>query len=163
MTESLLSISKDAVTQVVNEIRAFGRNALETGGFLLAPRDVPWVTVVAFAGARGIVRRRDLFEISERALDRLFVFADESELWAPIQFHSHRLGKFLSRTDREHGLRSEGFVSVVVPKYDDPPTSMEAWGWWRFRSGAWTTSPSCAVAEAAIRIIEFDEAGVRDR
>lgn len=163
MSNGVPSVPAEAVDRIIEETRTFGRRVLETGGFLLLPRDAPTVSLVAFAGAVGIARGRDLFEISERALDRLFVFADDHDLWAPIQFHSHRLGAFLSRTDMEHGLCAEGFISVVVPTYAAPPDSVTQWGWWRFESGAWVAIGPCAVGTGEINVVEFGEVGVRDR
>ena len=68
------------------------------------------------AGCTGIVRAKDHFQISERALDRLFTYADAHRFWLPVQFHSHQFGTAMSRTDARHGLCVEGFVSAIVPR-----------------------------------------------
>ncbi len=106
-------IPASGVTAAVDETAAFGVRDLETGGFLLVPRSSSAdggspVAVIALAGDTGIVRDRGLFQISERALDRIFAFADDHDLWIPAQFHSHKVGAFLSRTDQRHGLCVDG-------------------------------------------------------
>lgn len=149
-----------AAERITEEVTAFGRRSLETGGFLLAPRRNDELSVVAFAGQAGIVRCRDLFQISERALGRLFEFADDHDLYAPVQFHSHRRGPFLSRTDREHGLRAAGFTSAVVPRYAGPPRSVTAWGWWSFQEGNWVAVTPPSLVAGGITVVEFDEDGL---
>jgi len=88
---------------ITAETRAYGQRYPETGGFLMLPRDSGTVTTVAFAGTTGIVRRQHLFQISERALDRLFTFADDHDLHIPVQFHSHEYDAF--GRDLAHGLQ----------------------------------------------------------
>jgi hypothetical protein len=160
---SPVRIRAAAAARIIEEVTAFGRRSLETGGFLLAPRGSAALSVVAFAGKAGIVRCRDLFQISERALSRLFEFADDHDLYAPVQFHSHRRGPFLSRTDKEHGLRAEGFISAVVPTYAGPPRSVTAWGWWSFQEGNWVAVRPPALLAGEITAVEFDEDGLRVR
>ena len=105
----------DATGRVIAaEVRRFGRRGVETGGFLLAPEGQRAVTIVAFAGEMGIIRRRLFFQVSALALDQLFGFAGERACWVPGQFHSHATGAFLSFTDQEQGLRVQGFTSAVV-------------------------------------------------
>jgi hypothetical protein len=85
------------VNALISDATTFGARGLETGGFLLAPRTDPVgpnpaVTAVAVAGGAGIERDRDRFQVSERALDRIFTFADDRGLWIPAMLHSHRSG-----------------------------------------------------------------------
>lgn len=125
----------------------------------MLPRDTPTVSIVACAGSTGILRRHNLFQISEGAPDRLFAFADDHDLHAPVQFHSHETGAFLSRTDAKHGLRVEGFTSVVVPTYSAPLCEMGRWGWWCFTAGVWAaTFPP--IGHGPVTAVRFDEDGV---
>src|SRR5437660_1251066 len=111
------AVPAGAVETITTEIRVYGQQLLETGGFMMLPRGCGTVTTVAFAGITGIVRRQHLFQISARALDRLFTFADDHDLYIPVQFHSHERGAYLSWIDAQHGLRVDGFTSVVIPTY----------------------------------------------
>lgn len=160
MNANPLTIASAAIETVVADVRHFGAGNVETGGFLLAPLETDAITAVALAGEIGIVRRRDLFQISDLALDRLFAYADESEMWIPAQFHSHGLAAELSRCDVEHGLAVEGFVSTIVPWYADPPLDPASWGWWRYES-RWTRLGQPAVVAGESVAVVFDEAGVR--
>lgn len=163
MTQQL-SMPADAVRVVTGEAGAYGKSDVETGGFLLAPLGLDSVTAVAMAGTTGIVREPYLFQISERALDRLFTFADDRRLWIPIQFHSHRLGAQMSRTDELHGLRVEGFVSTILPRFENPPADVAQWGWWQFRAGDWRPcEPATVQSLDPISVYAFDEDGVRER
>ncbi len=163
MSDHLMSIRAAAAEQISAEVAAYGRRSLETGGFLLASRDDDVLSIIAFAGKAGISRCRDLFQVSERTLSTLFQFADDRDLYAPVQFHSHRLGAALSRTDREHGLRAEGFTSAVVPAYADPPDSLTDWGWWSFKTGAWVAATPPVPVTGGLTVAEFDEDGLRVR
>jgi hypothetical protein len=159
-------IPASGVTAIVDETAAFGVRDLETGGFLLVPRvssadgGSP-VAVIALAGDAGIVRDRGLFQIGERALDRIFVFADHHDLWIPAQFHSHKVDAFLSWTDRRHGLCVEEFISTVIPAYASPPRDLARWGWWQFAPGAWRHTDPGRVTDGTVEVVRFDEAGVR--
>jgi hypothetical protein len=157
-------MSSDGVHVLAEETRAYGARDLETGGFLLAPTGSDYVSGVALAGTSGIVHEPFLFQISERALDRLFTFADDQQLWIPIQFHSHRFGAHMSRTDAEHGLRVEGFVNTIIPGFAEPSEDVSQWSWWQFRDGAWQAYPPIVVnGSAPAQVILFDEDGVRER
>jgi hypothetical protein len=118
------------------------------------------VSAVAFAGDIGIVRYRDVFQISERALDRIFTFADDHDLWIPAQFHSHKADAFLSFTDERHGLCVEEFTSIVIPTYAAPPDDIARWGWWRFTAGRWRDAEPGHVTGGTVQLVRFDEAGV---
>jgi hypothetical protein len=163
VNDSPVRIRAAAAERIAEEVTAFGRWSLETGGFLLAPRGNDTLSIVAFAGQAGIVRSRDLFQISERALGRLFEFADGHDLYAPAQFHSHRRGPSLSPTDKDHGLRAEGFTSAVVPRYAGPPRPVIAWGWWSFQAGHWSAVRPPSLVPGEITVVEFDEDGARVR
>jgi hypothetical protein len=158
----LPAIPESALGAVLKELRSFGASHLETGGFFLLPRGGQTVSTVALAGDSGIVRGRNLFQISERALARLFDYADGQDLWAPIQFHSHARDAFLSLTDAAHGLRVEGFVSVVVPHYAEPTADMKVWGWWCFSACEWLPIEPAITGSGGVTVIRFDEDGARD-
>ena len=148
------------VRLITEDVARFGAYPAETGGFLLAPRETELVTTIALAGTRGIVHRRGLFQVSELALDRLFAYADERDLWIPAQYHSHGGRAFMSPTDIDHGLSVAGFVSTIVPFYATPPADPARWGWWQY-DGEWTTIDPPRVEPAVASAIVFDEDGVR--
>jgi hypothetical protein len=159
-----VTIPDAGVAAIVEETAAFGVRELETGGFLLVPRErsveaAAVVSTVAFAGDVGIVRHRDVFQISERALDRIFTFADDRGLWIPAQFHSHEVGAFLSFTDKRHGLCVEEFTSIVIPTFAAPPEDTGRWGWWRFMTGRWREAEPGPVIRGTVQLVRFDEAG----
>jgi hypothetical protein len=72
------------------------REPLETGGVSAGSPGETLVSEIGFAGVVGIVRRWNLFQISAKALDGLFTYADDSDLWIPVQFHSHQSRAFIS-------------------------------------------------------------------
>lgn len=148
------------VRAILDEVRSFGHQELETGGFLMMPRDETTVSTVALSGTSGIVRRHNLFQISARALDRLFTYAAAYDLWIPIQFHSHGIGAFLSHADETYGLCVEGFISVVIPYFAQPPADMSAWGWWQYTEGQWLERMAAKDADGEISVVSFDEDGV---
>jgi len=156
MTANELILPAEAIAIVVADVTRFGALSVETGGFLLAAREDDAIAMVARAGSAGIVRRPDLFQVSDLALDRLFGYADEHDLWIPVQFHSHGLAAFMSPTDVEHGLCVEGFVSTIVPFFAAPPTDPSQWGWWRYEE-AWTPIAPPGASTAPVAAITFDE------
>lgn len=147
---------------IVADVTHYGGEEVETGGFMLAQAGTETVTEIAHAGTRGILRRRDLFQVSELALDALFAYAEANELWIPAQYHSHGLTAFMSDCDVEHGLSVDGFVSVIVPFFADPPPAPSAWGWWCFK-GDWLRLAPPVVATGDVAVQTFDEEGVRGR
>lgn len=159
MIANELALPRSAAATVVAEVARFGTVRVETGGFLLAPRDSDAVTIVALAGTVGIVRRRDLFQISDLALDRVFSYADEHDLWIPAQFHSHGMAAFMSECDVEHGLSVAGFVTTIVPYFAAPPADPAGWGWWRYQ-GEWTPISPPRTTTAHVTVICFDEDNV---
>jgi hypothetical protein len=160
MTANNLILPTSATAAVIAEVTRFGIESLETGGFLLAPRDANTITTVAHVGTAGIVRRRNLFQVSEVALDRLFAHADQHEFWIPVQFHSHGRAAFMSPTDVDHGLSVEGFVTTIVPYFATPPADPSQWGWWRY-DDAWTPIAPPRTTTGTSSIITFDEDGIR--
>jgi hypothetical protein len=161
-----IEIPAVGVTALADEIAAFGAQDLETGAFLLAPRASPSgrdprVTVIALAGDAGIVRQRDLFQVSERALAQIFAFAGDRGLWIPALLHSHQGSAFLSPADQRHGLRADGFISAVIPAYSCPPRDLARWGWWQFEAGRWRDAAPGSVTGETAEVIRFDEAGIR--
>jgi hypothetical protein len=160
VSDSTLIIPSAAATAMAAETAALGRLRVETGGFLLTPADDPTVTVVAFTGTTGITRHRNMLQISTRALACLFDYADDNDLRAPAQFHSHETTAFLSRTDATHGLRVDGFTSIVIPTFAHPPADPTTWGWWIFRDSAWRTTTPALASSGEIHLIRFDEDGI---
>lgn len=156
-----IAMPPDAGAVIAEEICRYGRQGVETGGFLLAPAGASSISVVAFAGEAGVTRRRLMFQVSELALDQLFEFVADRGYWIPGQFHSHFARAFLSVTDQEHGLRVNGFASAVVPNFADPPASVTAWSWWRFGSGGWVAASAPHTADGDVEVVIFDEDGVR--
>jgi hypothetical protein len=159
MTANELTLPNAAAAAVVGDVTRYGAKNVETGGFLLAPRGEDTISIVALAGDAGITRRRDLFQLSECALDRLFAHADERDLWIPAQFHSHGLNAFMSACDVDHGLSVHGFVTTIVPYFASPPEDAAQWGWWRFGS-AWTPVAPPSTSHAPVRVIAFAEDGI---
>ncbi len=161
MNANRLVFPNAGASAVVGEVRRYGTLRLETGGFFLAPRGTERITCIACAGNTGIVRRPELFQIGERALDCLFAYAEARDLWIPAQFHSHMFDAGLSRCDLEHGFSVEGFHTTVVPFFHAPPSHPARWGWWRYRS-AWEPVNAPESSAAAVQACYFDEGGVRD-
>lgn len=156
-----LSLPEAGVTSIADEVRVYGRRRLETGGFLLLPRGSSAVSVVALCGSAGIERSEHLFQISARALDCLFTFADDRDVWVPVQFHSHAAAAFLSVTDKMHGLCVEGFISVVVPRFHEPPRDIADWGWWRYVGDQWIPIEPAGQGHHEVEVVYFDEDGIR--
>jgi hypothetical protein len=161
--ETSLLASDKAVAAVLAETRAYGQRDLETGGFLLATLGSESLTGVALAGGAGITRYRQLFQVSEGALDRLFTFVDDCGLWVPVQFHTHEATPFMSWTDQRHGLRVEGFVSTIIPDFVAPPDDIGSWGWWQFQQGDWHRCAPAKILPVELDfVIVFDEDGIRE-
>lgn len=163
MIETSLLTSDEAVAVVLGETRTYGQQGLETGGFLLASVGSESLTGVALAGDAGITRYRQLFQVSEGALDRLFTFADDRGLWVPVQFHTHAAMPFMSWTDQRYGLRVEGFVSTIIPHFAAPPDDIGFWGWWQFQQGDWRRCTPAKILPVELDfVIVFDEDGIRE-
>ncbi|MDE3073962.1 MAG: hypothetical protein KGJ86_00910 [Chloroflexota bacterium] len=158
-----IKIPESALNRIASHIFQHGSLGVETGGFFLSnATDV--IAEVAFAGDKGILRKRDQFAVSGRALDRLFTWVGERQLYVTAQFHSHGghhgHRPFLSITDQQHGFRVERFISSVIPGFTAPPLQPQDWGWWQFREGRWVEVPPASVVAGAISFITFDEDGV---
>jgi hypothetical protein len=159
----VLRLPEAAIAAITDEVRAYGKQRVETGGFFLSSIEDPeQISTLALAGTAGITRKRGLFRVSGAALDRLFTWADEREMRIPAQFHSHRGRAFLSPTDLTHGLSVRGFVTCIVPFWSDPPDDPGRWGWWRFDGERWTDEP-CPPADTrgTVGVVTFDERGVQ--
>lgn len=160
--------SQGIPTGLLDAIRAetalYGARRNETGLFLLAPHDAAEISHVAFAGVRGIARRRGLLTVSPGALTKLFRYAREYGLAVAAQAHSHERGAFLSQCDLQHGFAVEGFTSAVIPDFRAPSADPADWGWWRFSTGQWQAcEPYRRVPGSGTATVEFDEDGVRAR
>jgi hypothetical protein len=154
-------LSVEVARAIAQTVREAGETVGEIGGFLLGSEDSRAVSVLALTGHHGITRRRDLFTVSGAALTTLFEWADERSLTILAQWHSHRRGAFLSRTDLKYGLNIPGFHSAVVPFYEDPSPDFLDWGWWTYESGRWIVSnPARRVANDKFVQVTFDEEGV---
>jgi hypothetical protein len=160
MTANDVALPEAAASIVIADVARFGTEDVETGGFLLAPRDNDTISVVALAGTAGIRRHRKLLQMSDLALDRLFGYADEHDLWIPVQFHSHEQAAFMSPTDIDHGFSVEGFVTTIIPRFSAPPADPSQWGWWRYDSGWTPATPPRGTTDTASAVI-FDEDGIR--
>ncbi len=161
MSPSDLILPQPAAIALIDDVAAFGRIGVETGGFLLAARGSEEISTVARCGTAGILRRAEFLQISAPALECLFAYVEQRELWIPVQFHSHRLEAFLSPCDLEHGLSVEGFVTTIVPYFHAPSTDPTRWGWWRY-TGSWMRASAPESSTAPARAVIFDEDGVRD-
>jgi hypothetical protein len=158
----LLVLPEGIGAPLTTEVARYGAMDVETGGFFLAPEADPLrVTALAVAGERGITRRRGLFHVSGKAIDRLFGWADGQGFRIPAQFHSHGEEAFLSKTDRLDGFNVTDFISAVVPHYLKPPSDPRSWGWWIFDGDEWITLPPPETVGAGVRVVVFDEDGVR--
>lgn len=162
MSQSNLTVPAAAAIRMCDDIRRYGRAGVETGGLLLTRSGAAEVTVVAVAGTTGIVRRRGLFVIDRSAFDAIFTWTEDNDLQVRAMVHSHAEEAFLSRTDRDGGLRVKGFYSAVVPTFCDPPYDPSLWSWWSFTSD-WTPTqaPPSGLTEVAVKTVVFDGDGVR--
>lgn len=155
-----LEVADSVVRTLLEETAIWGARGVETGAFLLRDQDSP-ACCVALAAATGVVRHPDLFTISGRAIAELFSWADDHRMRIAAQVHSHRRGALLSRTDLEHGFSVRGFISAVIPFFAAPPRRIEQWGWWQF-DGAWQPVRAPLVTAGDLRLVRFDEEGVRE-
>lgn len=153
-----------AVSHIMAEVVGYGSSLLETGGFFLASRATPaTITVVAMAGEVGIERGWGFFKVTGSAIDEIFRWAEEREMYMPAQFHSHRYGAGLSLLDKRHGFNVPDFISCVVPHFDAPPSDPTAWGWWRFDGAVWVGTSPASLGDGHSGVVVFDEEGVRAR
>ncbi len=162
MSKGGIAVPQRAVDTIIDEVRRYGERDLETGGFFLVQEGaLDTVTGIAVAGEKGIERGWGFFRISATAIDVLFGWADERGLRIPAQFHSHGLGSGLSRIDRREGFNVRGFVSCVVPRYEDPPREIGGWGWWLFTGEGWVVTEAGSVVPGEVETVTFDEKGIR--
>ncbi len=157
----MLLLPEEAVVRIIEEVRTYGSQRKETGGFLLVNRDEPErIEVVALAGTIGITRWWGQFGVSGTALGKLFAWADEHDLRIVAQFHSHGGRAFLSPTDLAHGFNVRGFVTCVIPSFRQPPNDPRRWGWWCFDGIRWNREKTPATTSGAATIVSFDENGL---
>lgn len=157
------SIPTVMATHVHDHVLSYGRLDVETGLFLVAPRGSEHVTLVAFAGTRGVIRHPGQFAVTGRAMSQLLRHLAERDLVVCAQVHSHRGPAGLSKTDLAHGFSVDGFITAVIPHYGRPPLDPRQWGWWRYKHGRWSVTPPFRLADeeiAATSTIVFDEDGV---
>jgi hypothetical protein len=162
MNQASLIVPAAAAGRLCDDIRRNGQLDLETGGLLLAEPGSAVATVVAIAGTAGIIRGYGLFAITRPAFDAIFTWGEDRGLQVRAMVHSHAEEAFLSRTDREGGLRVKGFISAVVPAFADPPLNPSAWRWWIYASG-WTpiSAPATDMTARRTDAVVFDGDGVR--
>lgn len=150
-----------AIPAIVNDIHFFGEIGVETGAWLLASEDDPnRIRHVALLGDTGIVRRPDQLIVSGKAIAVLFDWAVMERLVVRAQVHSHGRKAFMSETDRRFGLTVEGFIAAIVPFARIASSRPDAWRWWVFRDGRWSSTDPAAVGDGEVRVVRFDEAGV---
>jgi proteasome lid subunit RPN8/RPN11 len=157
-----LRLPADGAQALVDHVRVYGRQGVETGAMLLTAPGDTLVTTVAIAGTTGVIRKPGLFVLTMPVIEVLFSYAEQQGLQARAQVHSHGGNAFLSRTDREGGIRMPGFIAAVVPTFRTPPPDPRQWGWWAFTDGDWCTNPPGELDEARQAcIITVDADGVR--
>lgn len=162
MTPTLV-LPDAAIAAIVDDIHFFGVIGVESGGWLLASEDEPErIRHVALLGETGIVRRPDQLIVSGKAIAVLFDWAVVERLVVRAQVHSHGREAFMSETDRRFGLTVEGFIAAIVPFARIATSRPDAWRWWEFRDGRWSSTDPAAVGDGEVRVIRFDEAGVHD-
>ncbi len=162
MSQPNLVVPAGVATRLCGDIRRHGQSGVETGGLLLTKPGDPVVRVVAVAGTTGIIRRYGLFVITRPAFDAMFTWAEDHNLQVRAMVHSHAEEAFLSRTDREGGLRVRGFYSAVVPTFADPPADPAGWRWWTYGSD-WVQvqAPRLDSTANLTDCVVFDGDGVR--
>lgn len=156
------SLSEKSVRHLLEDVRDWGGRGRETGGFLLRGVDSDLADILALAGRTGVRRRRHHFRISALAIGRLFDWAVEHDLSVAAVVHSHRHDAFLSGSDLQGGFSVPGFVTAVIPRYQDPPAEHRRWGWWKYGEGEWRDLTAPPLYRAPVTIIGFDEDGVRE-
>lgn len=162
MSQTNLIVPTPGAIRLCADIRRYGQVGVETGGLLLTKLGDSTVSVVAVAGTTGIVRKYGSFIITRPAFDAIFTWAEDNDLQVRAMVHSHPEEAFLSRTDREGGLRVKDFHSAVVPTFDNPPDDPALWRWWTFTSD-WTPTqaPQCDPTATSTDSVVFDGDGVR--
>ena len=150
-----------AIAAIVNDIHVFGEVGVETGAWLLASEDDPnRIRHVALLGDAGIVRRPDQLIVSGKAIAIMFGWAVVERLVVRAQVHSHGREAFMSETDRRFGFTVEGFIAAIVPFARIASSRPDAWRWWAFHDGRWSSTDPAVVCDGEVRVVRFDEAGV---
>jgi hypothetical protein len=112
-------------------------------------------------GTAGVDRGWGLFRVSGKAIEALFEWSEQQDLRIPAQFHSHRYGAFLSPIDQREGFNVLGFISCVIPAFEQPSEDSKKWGWWTFDGTAWVATSPALLGEGDVQVVSFDEDGVR--
>lgn len=158
-----LVLPEAAITAVIDDIHFFGELAVESGAWLLASEADPVrIGHVALLGETGIVRHHDQLIVSGKAIAALFEWAVEQSLVVRAQIHSHGREAFMSETDRRFGLTVDGFIAAIVPFARVASPRPDAWRWWEFGGGCWSSADPAVPGDGVVRVVRFDEAGVRD-
>jgi hypothetical protein len=158
--KSNLIFPKACLSVIHEEVKRYGECDLETGGFFLTESESDEIDVLALAGEIGITRTWGLFQVSGKAIERLFDWADGETLRISAQLHSHCLSAFLSETDTDYGFNVDGFQTSVIPSYCNPPFLPQQWRWWQFTKHRWIEIGSPELGSQNCRIIKFDERGI---
>lgn len=160
-----LRLPTSIIEALLSATVTFGRHDLETGGFLLAD-DHDVVQALALAGESGVERSWGLFMVSGAVVERVCEWAAEQNLRVTALVHTHQRGAHMSMTDRNNGFRVDGFRSVIIPSFANPPRALADWGWNVFEHGDWhpdrpgELNDEFATSTPA-RVIIADESGVR--
>jgi hypothetical protein len=160
-TPDPLQVPSNIVDALLAETVLFGRRNLETGGFFVADTD-GIVRALALAGKHGVTRGLGRFAVSGAVLENICEWAADRGLFVAALVHTHKRNAKMSIIDRESGFRVEGFCSVIVPSFADPPSRLQEWGWCEFAGERWVPyTPGVAVANERGDIVTVDESGVR--
>lgn len=162
---SPLRLPTNIVEGLLSAALEFGQQDLETGGFLLAD-DQDVVRALALTGERGIERHWGLFVVSGAVVEQVCQWAADHDLRVASLVHTHKRSAHMSKTDRNNGFRVEGFRSVIIPSFANPPTTLASWGWYVFENGNWRLDrPGELIGEPATdengQVVVIDEQGVR--
>ena len=156
------TVPTDMSATIASVAQITGGQLVETGGFLLGAVNTTDATGLALTGDAGIERRKDLFQVSGLALSVLFEWADDHGMTVIAQWHSHRLGAFLSPTDLKYGLNVRDFHTSVIPHYQNPSRDPADWGWWTYNGTSWAVSAPPRSTSSAFRTITFEEGRVHE-
>lgn len=158
---TLASHPTEMATAIALTTRTKGALDHETGGYVIA-NDHGQLVTLALAGDRGIERASNLFRVTTRAIATLFDWVAQRHLTVSAQWHSHRLGAFLSDADVRYGFNVTGFHTCVVPNYKCPSNDATQWGWWTFDGRRWTPIEAPTPCSTAFSVITFQEGEIHE-
>lgn len=160
-----LTIDTDTVARLLEHVRFYGQQDVETGAMLLSNPGEPEISVLALAGEAGITRHYGLLVLSAEALAPLFEYAEDNGLQIRAQVHSHAREAFMSRTDKAGNIRMQGFIAGVVPNFANPSTQPSTWGWWTFDGQNWVdiAPPTLTSPTPGATTVVFDSSGIREQ